>query len=240
MHVSTPEFTLLQLADRLTEEELLKLAYELCGAYTLAFRNLRASSRCLPLTTADALRRFAGRARDATGIVSLRHALRFVADRSASPTETAVAALLCSSRTRGGYGLPLPELNHIIDVPFKLQELAGQARIVCDAYWPRTGYVVEYDGRVGHSGDANVAKDYARGNALTALGIPAMTLTYRELYHAGRFDRAAWQIAAALGVRLRRDRGFGRAWELKRGTLRRTFLRAEDPWRMESTGPGTR
>ncbi len=230
LYVSTPEFALLQMARFLSPVGLVQLLYEACGAYSLPFRSVAGSDRCLPLTSVARLSRFLDRVPRTPGVAQARRAVRQVSDRSASVAETRMAMLFCLPRTMGGYGLPLPEMNHPIAVPPHLRGLLQRDLLVLDAYWPRANYAVEYNGKL-HFDEDRANRDRKRGNALTALGIPVATIAYEELGSAYAFDLEARKLAKALGVRLRPEM-LGAKWRMRRGTLRRELLCSELPaWR---------
>lgn len=221
IYVSTPEFLTLQMARELPLVELLTFIYELCGFYARAHWGQEGAVRCRSLMSLRSLSAYVGRMADAPGVKPLRRALRFAAEGSASPMETAMVLLLCLPRKLGGYGLPLPEMNGRVDVPPALRGALGTSYLFCDAYWRKARFAVEYDGRLYHEGSDRVHRDYARANALRALGVGAETLTIAEVGNSSLFDAAARRIARALGVKLR---GLDGEWLARRRNLRSQLL----------------
>lgn len=232
--VASPEVVFLELATALSQVRLLRAGFELCGTYSTGSyeRTLGGETgpdmpgglaRRLPLTTSERLRDHLGRiAGRPHGLGAAVWAAGRVLDRSASPAETSSALLLCLPRRLGGYGLPRPQLNRRVDVPEPLQPMVGKRYLVCDLYWEGARLDVEYDSDTHHLDSLRAAADARRRNALESLGIGLVSLTTRHLYDAGLFDKAARQMARALGSR-QRDRG-AYDWEGRRSRLRAELL----------------
>jgi hypothetical protein len=229
VYVAAPEFLYLQLSMRYELELLTLLGYELCGSYALPVRCHGGSGSypCMQATTAARFRRYlSSPALDHVhGIVRARRAASFVTETSNSPRESAMIMLLCLPRRYGGYGIELPSMNVPIDVPTKLERVIGRKWFSIDAYWPAARYGVEYDGMEGHTGSANVARDYVRGNALSAMGITVSTISAAQLGNPAMFHVFASQVCRALGVRLRRPSNES-AWKERNARLRSAVLNA--------------
>lgn len=223
LFVATPEFVFLQKSLRLSRIELVRYGYGLCGGYAIAPAGFEDSSRCLPLTTVDMLRRFLSKVEGGThGLRSSLWAARHIAGRSGSPMESVMVMLLTLPRTIGGYGLPLPSMNERVDVPPEARHLVGRPWVACDARWP-SGLALEYDGKEHHRGRANVVRDYGRANDLAALGIPVRTCAIEMMRDWEEFDRLARQVARDIGVRLR-GRDLGEGWRDANRKLRRLLI----------------
>ena len=87
-------------------EKLIQLGFELCGTYDTTNGDVR---ECAPLTTVDRLDAFLASLGPMHGKKNASYALRYVANNSASPRETALAMLLCLPYRMGGYGIPMPQ-----------------------------------------------------------------------------------------------------------------------------------
>ena len=223
-YLSRPEFVFLQLASRLSLVELVLLGYELCGFYAVRRTGIPHARRCLPLATASGLSRFlAGVAPGARGLGKARRAAKLVTDHAGSVGETATVALLCIARARGGYGIPLPKMNCPAPIPAKLRELLGPHSPICDAYWPKAHFALEYDGRIDHEGADAVARDHVRANRLSSAGVDVEVVTRRELFNPGAFDKTARRVARGIGYKLF-SRDFGTEWFRKRAELRDEVL----------------
>ena len=220
VYLSRPEFVFLQLAVDLNDTELLLLGYEMCGFYAVRRRGIAHAERCRPLMTTGSLKRFLDRmAPGIHGLLRARRTVPRVLDRSASAAETAMVALLCTPRSHGGYGLPLPHMNPQVTIPAKLRELLGGHPLMCDAYWPDARFALEYDGKLDHEGADGRARDRNRISRLTAAGIVIETITWRELSNPWQFDKVARRVAHHIGYQLF-SRDYGAAWHRKRSQLR--------------------
>lgn len=77
--------------------------------------------------------------------------------------------------------------------------------VVCDLVFRHKGRIaaVEYQGGLYHTGQSNVYRDSMRANALSAAGIPMLTLTKEQLRDVDQLHRFAMQLSKCLGVRFR-------------------------------------
>lgn len=222
IYASRTEACFLQMATRLSPVRLVLLGYELCGAYALdeshpnGFR-----AREKPLTNVASLRRFAQKAAGMKGSRQALEALRFVADGSASPMESVLAMLLCLSTARGGYGLPLPRLNHLVRMPDDVRKATGRARCFCDLCWPEAKLAVEYESDLFHSEAADIARDSKRRAALARAGYAVVTVTWAQVNDARELDGVARVLTRHLGKRLRITRS---DWMTRRFELRNELL----------------
>lgn len=113
--VLSPEALFLQLARSLSVEALALVACELCGLYSMKPDESDFVS-AKPVSSVASLLSFASSAESYPGNAKAKKALSFSVDRSASPAESELVALLCAKQTLGGYGLPLPMMNYRVDV----------------------------------------------------------------------------------------------------------------------------
>lgn len=218
LYASRAEACFLQLATRLSPAQLTLLGYELCGTYVLdenhpnGFRN-----REKPLTTVETLRRYALKAAGAKGSKKALQALRFVVDRSASPMESMLTMLLCLPTARGGYGIALPRLNHLVKMPDEIRRATGRVRCFCDLCWPEARLAVEYESDLFHGGAKDVARDSKRRAALARVGYAVVTVTWSQVRDARELDEVARVLAKHLGRRLRiaRTDWMARRYELR-------------------------
>lgn len=224
VYLSRPEFVFVQLAPHLGAAELVLLGYEMCGFFAVHRVGIAYARRCLPLATAGSLLRFLdGVAPGTHGLREARRAARLVVDHAGSIGEAATVALLCTARAKGGYGIPLPTMNAPVPIPAKLRELLGPTPLICDAYWPRARFALEYDGRLDHEGADAVAHDHARANRLSAAGVIVETITRRDLFSPHAFDKTARRIARRIGYELF-SRDFDTDWRKSRAGLRDAVL----------------
>lgn len=154
--VCSPEFTFVQAAAICELPKFIEIGYELCGTYDLSGGGYR---ECAPLTTVERLTAFAGAADGVHGVRKARRALRYVAERSASPRETVLTMLLCLPYGLGGYGIEMPLLNHRVDVVGDALKMTSKKYCVCDLFWPKANLVIEYGGGgVAHRDRARIER----------------------------------------------------------------------------------
>ena len=200
LFVASPELYFLQMAQTLSCAGLVLLGLELCGTYRLevegGFRSVRH-----PLATARGLGKFVRAAKGMPGRSKAQRALRWVMDGSASPMESMLAARLCMSAMLGGYGLPLPALNELMDLTPCQQTVSGRLYLYGDLLWLEQGVLAEYDGEEWHSGREKMEQDAMRANAVSALGLQKFTVTASTYFDFVTFDALAHEVRHALGLR---------------------------------------
>lgn len=221
--VLSPRATYLQLSSVLPLESLAMLAFELCGFYSMLPCDSSFAS-ANPLTSVDAIESFARLNSGYAGCARGLKAIAFVADRSASPAESRLVALLCAKQTLGGYGLPMPEMNRRVDVVGEGRKCTPHRYFVLDLYWSDARLDVEYDSDAFHASSAGIASDAGRRNALQAMGYSVITVTNAQLSSPDSFDDVALGIARVLGVRVRHTCA---SWGRRRFLLRRGLLAAQ-------------
>ena len=223
--VSSPEFSFLQMADRLPLVKLIELGYELCGTYSLPTEAdpeppERGFYYRKPLSSTGKLNAFVARMPGARGRKKAIRALRYLIDGSASPMETKLSILLTLPYLLGGFGLFMPELNSRI-IPAKTAKRASsKAHYVCDLFWPDYNLAVEYDSDQHHTGSAQIAEDSKKRNALNVMGITVITVTKQQLYRSAELEKVARVLANCMDKRLKyRNPGFATAHRELRSQL---------------------
>ncbi|MBQ9041345.1 MAG: hypothetical protein IJ111_00855 [Eggerthellaceae bacterium] len=203
VEIVSPEYLFVRMAAKLSFWETVRLGYELCGTYIVnpsdPARNHREQ-----LTTLAKLRRFLQAIGPIRGSRKAKLALKYVIEKSNSPMETTLTMLLCLPFHYGGYGLPQPQMNHVIKLGKEQAYLLGQSLFICDLYWPFAHYALEYYGREWHTGAQQVAYDARRSGMLQYRGIDIHVVTYEQLETPEDVELLAKLVAKRLGVRLRK------------------------------------
>ena len=222
VYVASPELCLLQLASKLSEPQAVKLALEMCGGYAIDVHDEEMGfCKRPPLTSASKLDAYAKRLYKQGGGARALHPLRYVADNSASPRETALYMLLCLPPRFGGYGLALPEMNKRIELSPREQLVLGNRYFECDLYWAEKRVAVEYDSAQYHTAQEKQERDAIRRNLLEHHGVHVITATRQQVSDEGQFDKLARQIARAVGKRLRAPK---QEYVAERSALRKTVF----------------
>ena len=223
LHVSSPEFTFLQLASVLEPAKLMAVGFELCGSYSPSWNGNATQYKRYPLSDVSHIGSFLAQATAFHGVKLARSSLPYVLERSASPRETALALLLSLPERFGGYGIKQPVLNHRITVPKKAYAAVGSPFFICDLYWPQYRLAVEYDSSEFHEMRPSIAKDSARRNALSYLDVQVVSVTNEQIRDSQAFDHVARLVGKATEKRFR-DRCVRCDVEGRRGELRRMLL----------------
>lgn len=205
--IASPELAFTQMANSLPPHLLAKLGYELCSIYSMLPSSTALYGKPVPPTSTQALNAYLTRAKGLPGTAAALKALRYVADVSGSPMETALALRFCLPSRLGGYGLPLPKMNYRVNPQHNRKLSTGKRYYLCDLFWPEARLCVEYDSDSEHTGPERIASDARRRNDLTDLGITVIVATKQQVTSTRGFDVLAQQVAKALGRRIRKDRG---------------------------------
>ncbi|MCL2151322.1 MAG: endonuclease domain-containing protein, partial [Coriobacteriia bacterium] len=192
--------------------------------------NDRGFNDCLPLTDKTKLAAYLAQASGLRGHRQASRALQFVSENSASPMESVLAMLTSLPYRLGGYNLPMPLLNHRLDAPTTLMRNSGRSFFVCDQYYLEHKVDVEYDSDAFHAEAVPAERDLERRNALSALGVTVITVSWAQLKYVDKFDAVAKHLGRLLGKRIQLPPGF----EKKRAELRKLVLPAVTSARSDS------
>lgn len=201
--IASPEFLFLQMARKVSFWDAVRLGFELCGTYVIDPAQEGANRR-EPLTTVSKLRRFLEAAVPMPGFRQALKALDYVIENSNSPMETVLAMLLCLPCRYGGFGLPKPEMNHVVKLSESQARAVGHAVFICDLCWPHASYALEYYGREWHTGVDQVAYDARRMGELQHRGVDIAVVTFEQISSPEQVEALAAKVAKRLGVRLRK------------------------------------
>ena len=215
----------MQMAETLPQAHLVRLGMELCGTYGVPTVNQVDFDRAHPYTTVERRGRVIDEIDPLPGAKRARRALRSVVDGSASPFETALVMLLCLPLSKGGYGLPRPEMNRGMNARWSTVRRAADKRFACDLLWRDAAIAVEYESFQHHSKKGKLADDARRRNDLLAHGITVVPVTTRTVQNLIELDQVAHLLARKLGKRLRPD---ARSWPERQHRLHGTLLGVPD------------
>ena len=176
-----------------------------------------------PVSSVASLLSFASSVESYPGNAKAKKALGFSVDKSASPAESELVALLCAKQTLGGCGLPLPMMNYRVDVIGEGRKCTPRKFFVLDLFWQSARLDVEYDSDAFHTSAAGISSDAERRNALQAMGFSVITVTNGQVSSADLLDDAACAIARALGIRFRHS---CKTWNKRRFAFRRNLRAA--------------
>lgn len=229
VYVTTPTFTMLQLATHASLVRTVLLASELCGSFAV-YRCPAPIARVLeplidrgslprfggwspctkngrltdlwsrePLTTPSELRDLAERSDSRNGRARLIKASELVVPCAASPFEVQAGVLLGFSRRLGGEGFAGFTHNEKVALSKDARLLAQRDYCLCDLYWP-DGLDLECQGAGFHDDEASFLSDSDRTTALRLMGIDVLPVTYEQISNPRRFEALTCVIAKAKGL----------------------------------------
>ena len=198
--IASPELCFTQLACTMTPERLALAGLELSAAYALAPG--AGLPQRPPLTTPEKLATFANLVVGMHGRKTAQRMAKYAVGGAESPMEAKVALLLSLPMKYGGYGLPKPTLNPVLEPGDGARKLYRVESYRPDLFWADARVDVEYHGDP-HEGEAARTRDAARQAALEADGIAVTVLTFPQVADPAAFDVVARTLATRLGCRLR-------------------------------------
>ncbi len=184
LYVSSPEFTFLQMTQKLDIWELIELGFELCGRYVSDSTSIRGYTERKPVCTPGRLVDFANQAEGMTGAKQARIAARHIVPDSRSPEETHSCMLACLPRSLGGMGAKPALLNQNIEMPDAAARILGTRTCTPDLFWPDAHIVVEYDSRDFENEDIRAEYERRKSNAYHMLGIDVVSIAHNDLADA--------------------------------------------------------
>lgn len=194
--VASPELVFLELASKLSMQELIYLGMQLCSH--------PAGKPHDTLTTVKKLSNFMKKTAWHRGHRKAMRALKYVADGSASVPETLTYMLLSLPRMLGGYGLKGITCNHEIKLNAEGIKLLGQKRCFVDLFFKSEKVIVEYDSYTHHNTPAQQGKDNIRSQVLESQGYKVFHICTIQLYNNESFNNFVKILASALKRRIRK------------------------------------
>lgn len=201
--IVSPEYSFLQMAKRSSLVPSALYGSYLCGSFRLpgTTTSLELPNRA-PLTNRARIASFAQIAHGVYGVRPASQAIPWIIEGAASPREAQMVMRLCLPFRYGGYGIPLPRMNEIIDLDADEQKAVGKAFLKGDAVWPQARLVLEYDGYY-HADKAQMEADAIRRATLRHAGWTVLEVTNQQLVSITAFDQIAQLVAKQVGRRLR-------------------------------------
>ena len=202
VYFSVPALAFLHEATQANDMiSLLELGYELCGTYQSQRTGVPTKYDVEPLASTRVLSGYVSNNSSVKGAKKAAHAIRYLADGSASPRETKQALILGLPMMYGGYGLGIPRMNYEVRTSEAARAISGKASLRCDLCWPEHKLDVEYQSRECHEGESSRLSDSRRTNALLAMGWTVVGITNDELDSYVATETIAKTICRHLGRR---------------------------------------
>lgn len=196
-----PELLFVLMGSRLSPAERAQLGMELCGSYALAPSDAREASptyNLTPLTSVSSIESFLDMNPKLYGAKPARNALRLIADKAASPMETALYLLLSLPEELGGYGLPAPELNPGIDITAYLESTRMSDTRYGDLVYRAHRVILEYQSWAFHAYKREADED--RRDDMQAAGYTVMFITPERIQDFHRFEAVVGRLAHHLEI----------------------------------------
>ena len=230
-YVTSPAFTLLQLAATNNLTRTVLLASELCGSFSV-FKAPAPIARVLqqlidrralpeidgwrpalkdgrltdlwtrpPLIDPADLRMIAAASDARNGKATLSKAAELVVPGAASPLEVQTGVLLGFPRRLGGEGISGFRHNERVGLSSEAKTLAKRDYCSCDLYWD-DGLDIECQSAQYHSNLEDYLSDSERAAALKLMGVEVLPVTYSQLAEEARFDALVSVISRIRDLKL--------------------------------------
>ena len=222
--VASPELCLFQLVKSLPLAKTLLLGLEFCGKYALPANNAALENPEVKekgfknrpaLTSTDKLSSFLARC---GGILNQKYSqgvLPYINNGSASPMESRLLIMLTLPYRRGGFGLPMPELDAPVELGKATSKIVGKhgsdrsskaaKGYRCDLYWRDLKLAAEYDSDIYHLHSEQKAKDSKKKNYLLSKGVHVISVSRLQMRSVAEIERVAQQLAACHSRQLRHN-----------------------------------
>lgn len=201
--IVSPEFSVAQMAVQHSVAQTALYGSCLCGSYRLPLDPDSAELPARnPLVHRSELADFLRANQALYGCKRAQRCLPWIVEGAASPPEAAMALRLCLPFRYGGYNLPLPQMNAVIDLDADEQGIVGKGFLKGDAVWSDARVIIEYDGSY-HASKSQMEADAVRRATLRHAGWTVIEVTRRQLISVDAFEQVAQLAAKQLGRRLR-------------------------------------
>lgn len=229
VYVTSPAFTMLQLASRASLVRTVLMASELCGSFAVyrppaplaaylqklidsgvslelgGWRPSVSGGRLTdlwvrePLVEPSDLLRIAAVSDSPKGRARLQKATELVVPGAASPFEVQTGIMLGFPRRLGGEGLGGFTHNEKIALTREARLLAQRDACYCDLHWEAEGLDLECQSAQHHDNEPSYLADSDRSAALKSMGIDVLQVTYGQLVDEQRFEAFSGLVASSLG-----------------------------------------
>lgn len=201
----SPAALMLDLAPSMAFEELLGLAEELCGCWSLPDCRLEPDEieesldflgkpcgyfECKPALTIEELERYRTGAARAHGRNAAETVAHHAVGGSRSPMEAIMNCMFALPHSYGGFGCGHVKPNCKIKMDATAQILSGLPYILADAYLPKLNAILEYNGSY-HDEACVRRRDEARTLGLMSMGIDVYRLNSDQLRDVDALESVA-------------------------------------------------
>lgn len=166
----SPELLYCQMSATLDEVDLMLLALELCGSYSInpsedkGFTS-NINSVTTPAKIQNYIKRIKNTAGNFKGIKKAERIAKWLQKGSASPQESRLYIALCAPRYLGGYAIRGMKFNEAIQLSKKASSICGQKILIPDLSICKYKIAIEYDSNYFHDNANQNNKDKRRADA---------------------------------------------------------------------------
>lgn len=211
----SPALLLAQYALDHTFPEVVALAFELCGAFSLKESHSPGKTgfgpgvdgklhddyyESDPAINVRELERQLKRLASGGGAKLALRAARYTLDGARSPGEAIMAAQFHLPFSSGGFAINDMRLNHKIPFSPEARTVSGMPYAVCDAYVHESQATLEYNGSY-HDSAVSRIHDERRAAGLKAMGIVTVVLNRVQLSDVNALETEAKQLYKRAGKR---------------------------------------
>lgn len=231
-YVCSPALSFALLARGGASSHLLEIGCELCGTYSMSYRQDGMFINCAKLTSADSIRTYIEQLGRRHGVQAARAAAQSIHDSSDSPRETSMFLAYTQPDAKGGYGFFWLALNAKLELSRRSQLALHKSYLLVDQLFAdkkgKPLAVGEYDSNERHlfiptmrNGQIidvmKIIADDERREVIRDEGIDVVTVRTEDTRDFERFDAKAMRLAKLIGFEPRPSTG-------NLATLRRNLM----------------
>lgn len=211
-NVTSPEFTLLNLATQVSRNQLLMACYEMCGSFAVFTPCKRAQQQLdeaisLKLIPPDCgWKRVVDTKGNDTNLwnrTPLLSAAEHMTGQTASPFEVQTSMLVSLPRDEGGMGI---NITNNVRIPLSdaarslYDKTCCYADILIESSTDSMGVILECQGRSAHDSETASLSDAERTTALASMGYDVIQITYDQIKDKKSFNNIAELIHKKAGL----------------------------------------
>ena len=201
--VLCPELSLVRVAPQLTDLELLRAVFDLCGIYARDFDATTDLTSREPVTDVQSVADYCAALGGRWGVRKVKRCLAHAVERCASPREVSLAMCLALPTRSGGQGLPRFEANAPIALTDQASSLTPRNFLVGDIVWKEQRLVLEYNSNKHHDTEEQRIMDFKKIAALQAMDIDCLPVEMEHFSDYYAFESIVYTIRKRLGLRAR-------------------------------------
>lgn len=196
--IASPEYCFLCAAKEYSFCELVEIGFNLCAIYVKDQNSSFGQSDRIPLITSQQLKSYILSAKGMNNYQKALRAANFVQDNSRSPMESKLGTIICIPKSKGGYGMTPPLMNHDIYHSSTGKKLLNREKSNCDMVWVKEKVILEYDSDLAHGNIKQFSYDKVKYRSLVLSDYKVFPIVRQDLLSLDRMDELFMEVKKQL------------------------------------------